>query len=72
MEFPLFCKRWFKNDAPLVKEKGRRLNVNNQDNLSRLRINNLNPLDTGYYRCEATNKAGRVESTSLLKVNGNP
>lgn len=59
--------KWYKNDALVLKEKGR-VNVNVQENLSRLKINNLNTLDTGYYKCEASNKWGKIESTALLKV----
>ncbi|KRX82258.1 Tyrosine-protein kinase transmembrane receptor ROR1 [Trichinella sp. T6] len=59
--------KWYKNDAPLLKEKNR-ISVKSRDYWSRLRISNLHVLDSGYYRCDANNKAGKVQSTSLLKV----
>ncbi|CDW54189.1 tyrosine protein kinase transmembrane receptor [Trichuris trichiura] len=59
--------RWYKNDAPLLKEKNR-ITVKSRDYWSRLRIANLHVLDSGYYRCDASNKAGSVQTTSLLKI----
>uniref|UniRef100_A0A5S6QWG1 Receptor protein-tyrosine kinase n=1 Tax=Trichuris muris TaxID=70415 RepID=A0A5S6QWG1_TRIMR len=59
--------RWYKNDAPLLKEKNR-VTVKSRDYWSRLRIANLHVLDSGYYRCDASNKAGSVQTTSLLKI----
>ncbi len=35
---------------------------------SRLRISDIRVLDSGYYRCLATNSAGSVETTAVLKV----
>lgn len=59
--------RWFKDEAPLRKEKGR-IVVKNKDYDSRLRINSLRVLDAGYYRCEASNKGGKVNTTAVIKV----
>ncbi|VDP13030.1 unnamed protein product [Soboliphyme baturini] len=60
--------KWYKNNAPLLKEKGGRVRIKNGEFWSRLRINNLEVLDSGYYQCSARNRAGVVNSTGVLVV----
>ena len=63
---------WFRNEAPLKEEQGR---VKVKDWLkgsdsqwSVLRFREVESLDTGYYRCEATNGAATVTSEAVIKV----
>ena len=46
--------RWLKNDAPVVQEP-RRVIIRKTEYGSRLRIQDLDTTDTGYYQCVATN-----------------
>lgn len=39
------------------------------DGVAGLDVNNVTLQDAGWYRCEATNKAGRVETHCTLLVN---
>ncbi len=70
---PLPAINWFKNEAPVEQEKGKmmiRQNILSGGRVrSRLFINHLDTHDTGYYKCEATNEAGTVESVGVLLVN---
>ncbi|RWS24630.1 tyrosine-protein kinase transmembrane receptor ROR1-like protein [Leptotrombidium deliense] len=66
--------KWYKNEAPLEVEKGK-IEIKN-NNLgkgrvqSRLRILALDTHDTGYYKCEASNKYKTIETIGILKVQG--
>lgn len=63
--------RWFKNEAPVRAEKGRVIIKRYRSGLhygSRLRINEADTHDTGYYRCEASNGKHRVESTAIVLI----
>ncbi|XP_045603194.1 tyrosine-protein kinase transmembrane receptor Ror isoform X1 [Procambarus clarkii] len=67
--------KWYKNEAPVIEEKGR---VNDRkyrlktDGLqvygTKLTIKDLEIHDKGYYKCEATNGEERAESTGILIV----
>lgn len=64
--------RWFFNEAPLREEPGR---VKVKDFLkgsstqySVLRFQELEALDKGYYRCEASNEAVTIKSTFVINV----
>ena len=64
---------WFKNEAPLKEEPGR---VKVKDSLkgtesqwSILRFRELESLDTGFYRCEASNAQTTIRSEAVIKVN---
>mgnify|MGYP002056477614 CR=1 FL=1 len=64
---------WFKNEAPLKEEPGR---VKVKDSLkgtesqwSILRFRELESLDTGFYRCEASNAQTTIKSEAVIKVN---
>jgi len=65
--------KWFKNEAPLYEEPGR-LKVKDylkggNTQWSILRFRELETLDTGFYRCEASNEVHTIKSTSVIKVN---
>lgn len=59
--------RWLKNDAPVVQEP-RRVIVRKTEYGSRLRIQDLDTTDTGYYQCVATNGAKTISATGVLFV----
>jgi hypothetical protein len=63
---------WFKNEAPLVEEKGRvriRSRIGSGDTqMSRVVIQTLETMDTGFYRCEASNGESVANGESLVKV----
>ena len=63
--------RWFFNEAPLLEEPGR-LRVKNSlkgsSQSSVLRFQELEVLDKGYYRCEASNGLSTIKSTSVINV----
>ena len=64
--------RWFKNEAPLVEEKGRvRIRtrvVSGETQWSRVIFRTLETMDTGFYRCEASNGETVTNGESLVKV----
>ncbi|XP_065096709.1 tyrosine-protein kinase transmembrane receptor ROR2 isoform X2 [Paramisgurnus dabryanus] len=59
--------RWLKNDAPVVQEPGR-VSIRKTDGGSKLRIQDLDTTDTGYYQCVASNSAKVISSTGVLYV----
>ena len=63
--------RWFFNEAPLLEEPGR-LKVKNfmkgSSQSSVLRFQELETLDKGYYRCEASNDLITIKSTSSAAI----
>ncbi|XP_055065141.2 tyrosine-protein kinase transmembrane receptor ROR2 isoform X2 [Misgurnus anguillicaudatus] len=59
--------RWLKNDAPVVQEPGR-IFIRKSDGGSKLRIQDLDTTDTGYYQCVASNSAKVISSTGVLYV----
>ena len=64
--------RWFFNEAPLYEEAGR-VKVKTSlkgasSQVSVLRILQLEALDKGYYRCEASNGLATVKSTAVINV----
>ena len=70
---PATIFRWFRNEAPLKEEPGR---VKVKDwvkgtntQWSILRFRELETLDTGFYRCEASSGTTTIKSTAVLKVN---
>ncbi|GAB6022302.1 hypothetical protein CHUAL_006423 [Chamberlinius hualienensis] len=63
--------RWFKNEAPVREEKGRviiRRYRSGSHHGSRLKINDVDTHDTGYYRCEVSNGQQNLETTGILIV----
>ncbi|XP_044938935.1 tyrosine-protein kinase transmembrane receptor ROR2 [Mustela putorius furo] len=63
--------RWLKNDAPVVQEP-RRVIVRKTEYGSRLRIQDLDTTDTGYYQCVATNGVKTITATGVLFVRLGP
>uniref|UniRef100_A0A8C6EYA8 Receptor tyrosine kinase like orphan receptor 2 n=1 Tax=Marmota marmota marmota TaxID=9994 RepID=A0A8C6EYA8_MARMA len=59
--------RWLKNDAPVVQEP-RRIIIRKTEYGSRLRIQDLDTTDTGYYQCVATNGVKTITATGVLYV----
>lgn len=59
--------RWLKNDAPVVQEP-RRVIIRKTEYGSRLRIQDLDTTDTGYYQCVATNSVKTITATGVLFV----
>lgn len=59
--------RWLKNDAPLVQEQGR-ISIRRTEAGSKLRIQDLDTTDTGYYQCVASNALRVISATGVLYV----
>lgn len=59
--------RWLKNDAPVVQEHGR-ITIRKTEAGSKLRIQDLDTTDTGYYQCVATNSLKVISATGVLYV----
>ena len=70
---PATAFRWFRNEAPLLEEMGRVKVKSYTDQgptqWSQLRFRALETLDTGFYRCEASNSLTTLRSNSVIKVN---
>lgn len=59
--------RWLKNDAPVVQEQGR-ITIRKTEAGSKLRIQDLDTTDTGYYQCVASNTLRVISATGVLYV----
>lgn len=59
--------QWLKNDAPLLQEQGR-VTVRRTETGSKLRIQDLDTTDTGYYQCVAANELKLISATGVLLV----
>lgn len=59
--------RWLKNDAPVVQEQGR-ITIRKTEAGSKLRIQDLDTTDTGYYQCVASNSIKVISATGVLYV----
>ncbi|XP_051539215.1 tyrosine-protein kinase transmembrane receptor ROR2-like [Myxocyprinus asiaticus] len=59
--------RWLKNDAPVVQEQGR-VSIRKTEAGSKLRIQDLDTTDTGYYQCVASNSVKVISATGVLYV----
>ncbi|XP_033636995.1 inactive tyrosine-protein kinase transmembrane receptor ROR1-like [Asterias rubens] len=57
---------WFKNDVQISERGNRRITIRTYDWGSKLSIRNVDTTDTGYYLCEADNKAGIRSTTGIL------
>ena len=64
--------KWYKNEAPLMEERGRiriRSKTGSGDvQYSRVRFSDLEPMDTGYYKCEANNGLDTIQAETVIKV----
>lgn len=63
---------WFKNEAPFYEEKGR---IKIKEKLggtdpqwSRIRFRELEVMDTGFYRCEASNGQTTISGETIIRV----
>ncbi|XP_051876197.1 netrin receptor DCC-like isoform X2 [Pristis pectinata] len=65
--YPLPSIRWLKNGS-LVIQKGKRITIRKTEYGSRLRIQDLNTSDTGFYQCVASNKNKTITATGVLYV----
>ncbi|XP_040210746.1 tyrosine-protein kinase transmembrane receptor ROR2 [Rana temporaria] len=68
---PLPNMKWLKNDAPVVQEP-KRITIRKTEYGSRLRIQDLDTTDTGYYQCVATNGIKTISATGVLYVRLGP
>uniref|UniRef100_A0A3Q3AHC7 Receptor tyrosine kinase-like orphan receptor 2 n=1 Tax=Kryptolebias marmoratus TaxID=37003 RepID=A0A3Q3AHC7_KRYMA len=59
--------RWLKNDAPVVQEQGR-ITIRRTETGSKLRIQDLDTTDTGYYQCVASSSLKVISATGVLYV----
>ncbi|XP_048875958.1 tyrosine-protein kinase transmembrane receptor ROR2 isoform X1 [Brienomyrus brachyistius] len=59
--------KWLKNDAPVVQEQGR-ISIRKTESGSKLRIQDLDTTDTGYYQCVASNSIKVISATGVLYV----
>lgn len=59
--------RWLKNDVPVVQEQGRII-IRKTEAGSKLRIQDLDTTDTGYYQCVASNLLKVISATGVLYV----
>ncbi|XP_021379777.1 inactive tyrosine-protein kinase transmembrane receptor ROR1-like isoform X2 [Mizuhopecten yessoensis] len=64
---PLPRYKWFKDTVP-IGENERRITIRLTPWGSRLKIESLEPYDSGWYTCKAVNKAGQVNTTGFLEV----
>ncbi|XP_071952416.1 inactive tyrosine-protein kinase transmembrane receptor ROR1-like [Antedon mediterranea] len=60
--------QWYKNDAPIEPQTGKRIKIQKFEWGSRLTIKNVETTDIGYYRCDATNSVGKRSVTGILYV----
>ncbi|XP_063603462.1 tyrosine-protein kinase transmembrane receptor ROR2-like isoform X1 [Penaeus indicus] len=67
--------RWYKNEAPVIEEKGRVMDRKYEFKSggtrvygTKLTIKDLEIHDKGFYKCEASNGDDRVQSTGILLV----
>ena len=64
--------RWFRNEMALTKE-GSRVRIrtkvgNGETQWSRVRIKPLDTMDTGFYRCQASNGKRVISAESMVKL----
>ena len=71
---PVTRFKWFKNEAPLEEERGRIRIRSKTDGAtdaaqwSRVRFNDLETMDMGFYRCEANNGLETISGETVIKV----
>lgn len=69
---PVIRFKWFKNEAPLEEERGRiriRSKTGSGDTQwSRVRFTELETMDMGFYRCEASNGLETIKGEIVVKI----
>ena len=64
--------KWYKNEAPLLEEKGRltlrKYKPRHQGLGSRLRITELTTHDMGFYKCQVSNGKEKIDTQGILIV----
>ena len=74
---PVVRFRWFKNEAPLEEERGRvrirdktggSLDQASGTQWSRVRFQDLETMDMGFYRCEANNGVDTISGETVIKI----
>ncbi|XP_078252911.1 uncharacterized protein LOC144592253 [Rhinoraja longicauda] len=69
--YPVPSTKWLKNDS-LVRQEGRRITIRKTEYGSRLRIQDLNRADTGFYQCVAFNSNNTLSATGVIYVRAGP
>ncbi|XP_078319397.1 inactive tyrosine-protein kinase transmembrane receptor ROR1-like isoform X5 [Crassostrea virginica] len=64
---PLPRYKWFKDDVP-IRENEDRINSKLTPWGARLKIENADVFDSGWYMCKASNNAGEVNTTGYLQI----
>ena len=62
--------RWYKDNRELYKSSKTRMAYSDNEQTATLTIFNVEANDSGKYKCEASNRHGRVDSKAILTVNG--
>ncbi|XP_055488832.1 tyrosine-protein kinase transmembrane receptor ROR2-like isoform X2 [Leucoraja erinacea] len=65
--YPVPNIKWLKNDS-LVLQEERRITIRKTEYGSRLRIQDLNRADTGFYQCVASNNNNTISATGIIYV----
>lgn len=69
---PVIKFKWFKNEAPLTEERGHiriRSKTGSGDvQFSRVRFDQLETMDMGFYRCEASNGLTTISGETVIKI----
>ncbi|XP_032873651.1 tyrosine-protein kinase transmembrane receptor ROR2-like isoform X3 [Amblyraja radiata] len=65
--YPVPNIKWLKNDS-LVLQEERRITIRKTEYGSRLRIQDLNRADTGFYQCVASNNNNTISATGVIYV----
>ena len=68
---PAHSFEWYKNDAPLIEEKNRmkiKNKLNGNPQCSMLKFKTVEPLDTAFYECRASNGFDTIKSVAIITV----
>ena len=68
---PAHSFEWYKNDAPLIEEKNRmkiKNKLNGNPQWSMLKFKTVEPLDTAFYECRASNGIDTIKSVAIITI----
>ena len=68
---PAHSFQWYKNDAPLIEEKNRmkiKNKLNGNPQWSMLKFKTVEPLDTAFYECRASNGIDTIKSVAIITI----